>query len=70
MSKHVEVPMPVVSRSGFEAGLSEDEQAVQETMHRFAHDVLRPLGRVIDQVPAKEAYQPGSPFCEYHAEME
>lgn len=70
MSQHVEVPLPIVGRSGFDIGLSEDELAVQETMHRFAREVMRPLGQAIDRLPAEQAYLPGSPFWDYHVEMQ
>lgn len=70
MSTRLEVPLPVVGLSGFDIGLSEEEQGVQETIHRFARDVMRPLGREIDRLSADEAYLPGSPFWQYHAEMQ
>jgi acyl-CoA dehydrogenase len=31
-------------------------------MHRFARDVMRPIGREIDRLPADQAFLPGSPF--------
>ncbi|MFZ6048752.1 acyl-CoA dehydrogenase family protein [Pseudomonas sp. CR3202] len=64
------VPLPEVGLSGFDTGLSEEEQSVQDAMHRFARDVMRPLGREIDRLPAEQAYQPGSPFWQYHAEFQ
>jgi acyl-CoA dehydrogenase len=63
-----EVPMPMVGLAGFDVGLSEEEQAVQQGMHRFARDVMRPLGRQIDRLPADEAYAPNSPFWQFHGE--
>ncbi|CAE6911379.1 putative acyl-CoA dehydrogenase fadE25 [Paraburkholderia domus] len=70
MSTRQEVPLPVVGLSGFDAGLSEEEQGVQDAMHRFARDVMRPLGREIDRMPADKAYLPGSPFWQFHAEAQ
>lgn len=70
MSTRQEVPLPVVGLSGFDAGLSEEEQGVQDAMHRFARDVMRPLGREIDRIPADKAYLPGSPFWQFHAEAQ
>ena len=61
MSNH-QVPLPFVTLSGFDAGLSEEEQGVQQGMHRFAREVMRPLGQAIDRMPADQAYLPGSPF--------
>lgn len=68
-AKH-EVPLPVVGLAGFDAGLSEEEQGVQHAVHRFAREVMRPLGRELDRMPASDAYAPGSPFWQFHAEMQ
>lgn len=70
MTARHEVPLPAVGLSGFDAGLSEEEQGVQHALHRFARDVMRPLGREIDRMPADEAYLPGSPFWQFHAEAQ
>ena len=70
MAMHQEVPLPAVGLSGFDCGLSEEELSVQEAMHRFAREVMRPLGREVDRLPASQAYQPGSPFWQYHAEAQ
>ncbi|HCE6396354.1 MULTISPECIES: acyl-CoA dehydrogenase family protein [Pseudomonas aeruginosa group] len=69
MSTRHEVPLPLVGLSGFDVSLSEEEQGVQEMIHRFARDVMRPLARELDRLPAEEAYQPGSPFWAFHGEM-
>ncbi|MFK4751502.1 acyl-CoA dehydrogenase family protein [Oceanobacter antarcticus] len=69
MSIHVQVPLPVVGLSGFDINLTEEEKGIQEVLHRFARDVMRPLGREIDSMPAEAAYLPGSPFWIFHAEM-
>lgn len=68
MSERHEVPLPAVGLAGFDAGLSEEEQGIQQAVHRFARDVMRPLGREIDRLPAEHAYAPGSPFWQFHAE--
>lgn len=39
-----ELNLPDVCLTGFETPLSEEERAVQETLHRFAKEVLRPTG--------------------------
>lgn len=64
------VPMPTTGVAGFDAGLGEDESAVQGVMHRFARDVMRPIGRELDRMPAQEAFLPGSPFWQFHAEIQ
>lgn len=63
-----EVPLPIVGLAGFDAGLSDEESGVQQAMHRFAREVMRPLGREIDRLPADVAYAPGSPFWVFHQE--
>lgn len=68
MNTHVSVPLPSVAPTGFDAGLNEVETATQQGLHRFAREVMRPLGREIDRLPADQAYTPGSPFWQFHAE--
>jgi acyl-CoA dehydrogenase len=68
MNTRQEVPPPIVGLAGFDIGLSEEEQGVQHAAHRFARDVMRPLGREIDRLPADRAYVQGSPFWEFHVQ--
>ena len=68
MSEKHEVPLPTVALAGFDAGLSEEEQGAQAGLHRFAREVMRPLGRELDKMPAEQAYLAGSPFWQFHAE--
>lgn len=68
MSLHTAVPLPMVGLSGFDAGLSPEEQGAQAGIHRFASEVMRPIGRELDRMPADQAYLPGSPFWQFHAE--
>ena len=56
--------LPHVELTGFEV-LSDDERAVQEAMHRFAREVMRPAGVKIDRLSAEEAVSPGSPYWEF-----
>ena len=70
MSSHPHVPLPVVGLSGFDAGLSPEAQGAQAGIHRFAAEVMRPIGRELDTMPADQAYLPGSPFWQFHAEAE
>jgi len=70
MSEQHAVPLPAVGLSGFDAALSEEEQGVQQGLHRFAREVMRPLAREIDRMPADQAYLPGSPFWQFHAEAQ
>ena len=68
MTARHEVPLPFVGLSGFDAALDEEAQGVQHAMHRFAREVMRPLAREIDRLPAEQAYQPGTPFWQFHME--
>jgi acyl-CoA dehydrogenase len=47
--------LPSVGLSGFEPPLTEDERAIQDTVHRFAKDVLRPVGRELDRMTSEAA---------------
>jgi alkylation response protein AidB-like acyl-CoA dehydrogenase len=48
MNNHMELPL-----SGLEPTLTEMEQAIQETTHRFAQEVLRPAGIALDKLSAE-----------------
>jgi len=63
-----EIPLPMVGLSGFDAALSEEELGLQQGMHRFARDVMRPIGRELDRMGADQAYLPGTPFWTFHQE--
>ena len=63
-----ELQLPAAGLSGFETPLSEEERAVQEAAHRFARDVLRPLGAELDKMTAEEVIAPGSPYYGVFAE--
>ncbi len=40
-----------MSSIDFEVGLGETERAIQETVHRFAAEVMRPVGQELDKMP-------------------
>jgi acyl-CoA dehydrogenase len=56
--------LPHVEASGFEV-LTGDERAVQQAMHAFAREVMRPAGIAIDRLSADQAVAPGSPYWEF-----
>ena len=56
------VELPSVGLTGFETPLSEEESAIQSTVHRFAREVLRPIGRELDRMTPEEVIAPGSPY--------
>ena len=39
-----DVCLPAIGMTGFETPMNEEELAIQAGVHRFAKDVLRPLG--------------------------
>ena len=55
-----ELTLPAVGMTGFETPLSEEEQAIQQSVHRFAKEVLRPLGRELDK--RRRYGEPASPL--------
>ena len=46
--------------SGLEAPLSEMEQTIQDSVHHFALNVMRPAGRALDRMTPEEVIAPGS----------
>lgn len=56
--------LPYVELTGFEI-LSDDERAVQDATHKFAQDVMRPMGIAIDKLSAEESVASGSPYWEF-----
>ncbi len=65
MSSYIELPL-----SGLEAPLSEMEQAIQETTHRFAEEVLRPAGAELDKLTPEEMVAPESKLWEVLSKAE
>lgn len=61
--------LPAAGLSGFETPLTEEEAAIQASVHRFAKEVLRPLGRELDRMSAEQVAAPGSPYYSLFAEF-
>ena len=57
MTSYIDLPL-----SGLEEPLSEMEQFVQDTAHRFAAEVLRPIGTQVDAMSADDAIAADSPM--------
>jgi acyl-CoA dehydrogenase len=57
MSTYVELPF-----SGIEPPLSEMERAVQDNVHRYAVEVMRPVGPILDKLPADAVPAQESPL--------
>jgi alkylation response protein AidB-like acyl-CoA dehydrogenase len=51
----IDLPM-----TGLEGPLSEEERALQESVHRFAEEVIRPVAAKLDRVSAEEMIAEGS----------
>jgi alkylation response protein AidB-like acyl-CoA dehydrogenase len=57
MTSYINLPL-----SGLEPPLSEMEQLVQDNCHRFAEEILRPAGPVMDELTPEETVAPESPL--------
>ena len=68
MKLQKDVVLPAVGLTGFEPPMTEEESAIQSTVHRFAKNVLRPLGRELDRMSAEQVVAPGSPYYSVFAE--
>jgi alkylation response protein AidB-like acyl-CoA dehydrogenase len=62
-------PLPDLNLLGFESAFNEQESAVQASTHRFAKEVMRPIGQTLDRMSADQAYLPGSPFWDFYKEL-
>lgn len=62
------VTLPAAGLSGFEAPMSDEESAIQDVVHRFSRDVLRPLGAQLDRMTAEQVIAAGSPYYDAFVE--
>jgi len=60
-----EIKTPQMAYSGLDGDLTEEESAFQETLHKFARDVMRPIGEQLDKLTAEEVCAEGSPLFDY-----
>ena len=63
-----QLKLPQVGLTGFETPLNSDEQTIQQSVHRFAKEVLRPLGQELDKMTAEQVVAPGSPYYSLFSE--
>ena len=68
MNLSQQLKLPEVGLTGFETPLNADEQAIQASVHRFAKEVLRPLGQELDKMTAEQVIAPGSPYYSVFSE--
>ena len=57
--------LPTLGLRGLESALTEEEQAIQEVAHRFAEEVMRPTGILLDKMTPEEVIAEGSPLFDY-----
>lgn len=63
-----ELGLPHVGLTGFEPPITETESNILQAVHRFAKDVLRPVGRELDKMDPGKVVAAGSPFYSVLAE--
>lgn len=63
------VELPRLGYRGLEADLSEEERAIQDSAHRFAAEVMRPIGQKLDKMTPEEAIADGSPLHDYMSQI-
>ena len=63
------IELPQLGLRGLEAALTEEEKAIQETAHRFAAEVMRPIGEKLDKMTPEEVIAEGSPLHDYMAQV-
>lgn len=68
MQLKTQLTLPHVGLTGFETPLGDEEAAIQASVHRFAREVLRPLGTELDRLEAGQVIAPGSPYYSVFAE--
>lgn len=64
-----ELELPRLGLRGLEAGMTEEEQAIQDATHRFAEEVMRPIGKKLDGMTPEEVIADGSPLHDYMDQM-
>lgn len=65
-----EMPIPTLGLAGLENDLSEEERAIQDTAHRFAEQVMRPIGIQLDKMTPEEVIAAESPLWSYMEQLQ
>jgi len=63
-----ELTLPAAGLTGFEVPLTEEERAIQDAVHLFAKNVLRPIGRELDRMSADDVCAASSPLWSVYQE--
>ena len=64
------IDLPRLGFRGLEADLTEEEQAIQEVAHRFAKEVMRPIGEELDKMTPEEVVAEDSPLHDYMRQIQ
>ena len=59
------IDLPILGIRGLEADVSEEERAIQDSAHRFAEEVMRPIAEKLDKMTPEEVVAEGSPIWDY-----
>ena len=70
MFTYDKINVPKLGLGGLEGTLTEEELAIQDTLHRFARDVMRPIGTKLDQMTPEEVIAEGSPLFDYMVQIQ
>ena len=58
---------PVLGPTGLDGVFSEEETSIRDAAHRFASEVMRPIGRKLDAMSAEDVVATDSPLWQYLA---
>lgn len=56
--------------SGLEANLSEEQRFIQDSAHRFAKEVMRPIAKKLDKLSAEQVVAADSPLWEFLTKLQ
>jgi alkylation response protein AidB-like acyl-CoA dehydrogenase len=59
------IPVAALGLGGLEPELSEEERAIQDVAHRFARDVMRPIGEQLDKLSPEQVIAAESPLWSF-----
>ncbi len=63
----LEIAAPRLARTGLDCPLTDEESAIQDSVHRFAAEVVRPAGIALDKLSAAQAIAADSPLWRFIA---
>jgi alkylation response protein AidB-like acyl-CoA dehydrogenase len=59
------IAAPRLDRTGLDGDLTDEECSIQETVHRFAEEVVRPAGIAMDKMSPEDSVAPPSPLWDF-----